>query len=214
MSRAGVAWLLVLALPPGAVGTAGAVEGSDEAPRSTRLGVVDLSRVLDESLLGKDYARRVETLRQQVLSEGARMRAALERKDEEIRKTEEQFAAEQTESDEASLAERQQRAVRLAREREALRQDSEHELASLQRKAQHEADRLMAELRTRIQPFIDAVMKERDLDLVLDRNVCVAVSPAADVTEAVIRHADEAQRAAGDATAPAASTEAAGTKGR
>jgi len=197
MNRTALPVAFGVALGVGAIAADGWSQSvAPETPRVGRIGVVDLSRVLGESTLGREYAARVEALRARVRTEGQRLQTALEKKDEEIRRLQEQLVLGQAGAGAEAADEGEQRLNRWARERELQRQDSEQHMELLQRKVQRESEGLMADLRARVQPFIDAVMQDRGLEVVLDREACVAVAAAADITDEVIARADESSREA------------------
>jgi Skp family chaperone for outer membrane proteins len=159
-----------------------------------KIGVVDLEQVEADTLLGKEYARRIKTLEEQGRAEGARRQQALAKladdlltQTEALRRDQERLAPEELEA-------RQQRLTRGLREREAAQQDAELEMGRLERKLQRDHEQLRQELRQRLLPFVETVIRQRGLDVIFDRRACIAVSREIDVTDDVIRAADEARR--------------------
>jgi Skp family chaperone for outer membrane proteins len=173
-------------------GAAAWAQAPAAAAGGSRIGVVDLDRVSTESLLGKAYTARLDKLQVDLRAEGAKRQAELEKLDNDITMQREQLVKDQPVLSQEALEERQQRIDRLMRQREGQRQDSEDQLARLQRAAQREAESLQADLRQQIAGPIQGLVKEQGLDVVLDIRVCIATSSSVDVTGEVIRRADAA----------------------
>ena len=184
-------WIAGLALLP--LSTPAWAQGQPAAaPRSSRLGVIDLDRIWAETQLGKSYAARLEKLQGDLRAEGAKRQDELQKLDADIGAQREQLIKEQPVLSQDAVEERQQRIDRLMRQREMRRQDSEEQLGRMQRLAQREADALQADLRRQIGGPIEGLVKDLGLDVVLDIRVCVATSNNVDVTAEVVRRTDAA----------------------
>ena len=169
---------------------------------TARIAVVDVERLAATTALGKQYAEGVAKAREELRVETETRRAAMAKLDERLKQQQESLAKEQAGLSPAAAEQRQQAVAKLAREREAYRQDSEDTLGSLQRKLQREQQRIDVELQEKLVAFVQSVTAERNIDLVLDRRVCLAVGPSVDITDDVLRRADAGQGQAG--TTPAA----------
>jgi Skp family chaperone for outer membrane proteins len=181
-----------------------AQETTQPAGKQPRLAVLDLDRVANESVLGKEYAGRLETLQKVFQAEGQKRQAELNRRDERIKTLGEQFQKEQGVLSDEAAQQKQDEIVKLQREREIFRQDSQTELERLQERAQRQADTLSGELRGKLAPYVESVVKERGIDLLVDRRVCVTADAAFDVSAEVIRRADEAHRSGATKATPVA----------
>jgi Skp family chaperone for outer membrane proteins len=171
-------------------------QGQPAAPaRTSRIGVIDIERVSTESLLGKEYATRLGALQASMRSEGTRRQQELQKMDEDIKVQRERLIQDQPILGTDAVDERQQQLDRLTRQRESYRQDSEALLGQLQRKGQKEADELQTDLRRKIGPALQELVKDKGLDVILDVRVCVASSNDVDVTGELIRRIDAAFRA-------------------
>jgi hypothetical protein len=91
---------------------------------------------------------------------------------------------------------KRQEIVRKSRERQAFLEDGQAELQRMRERAQQQAQALNQEFQEKIRPFVEAVAKEKGLDILLDNSVALAVTKDFDITREVIVKADEAEKAA------------------
>ncbi len=175
--------------------TAGAQGQPAASAKTSRIGVVDLERVSSESLLGKEYAKRLETLQSNLRAEGLRRQHELQQMDEQIKTRRETLIKDEPVLSPDAVDEQRQQIDRLTRQRENYRQDSEVALGQLQRKAQKEADELQADLRRKIGPTLQEMVKDKGLDVILDVRVCVASSSSIDLSGEAVQRLDAAFRA-------------------
>jgi len=185
----------------GCAGWAQAQQASAPA-KAPRIAVVDMQRLIAESALGKQYAEQASKAAAELRAEGEKRQAGLAQLDERLKQQQEMLVKDQAGLTQTAAEQRQQAVTKLGREREAYRQDSEDTLGSLQRKLQREQQRIDVELQEKLVAFVQSVTAERNIDLVLDRRVCLAVGPSVDITDDVLRRADAGQAQAG--TTPAA----------
>lgn len=178
-------------------GWAAAQQATAAGSGMARIAVVDVERLAATTALGKQYAEGVTKAREELRAESATRQAAMAKLDERLKQQQESLAKEQAGLSPAVAEQRQQAVAKLAREREAYRQDSEDALGVLQRKLQREQQRIDSELQEKLAAFVQSVTAERNIDLVLDRRVCLAVGPSVDITDEVLRRADAAQAQAG-----------------
>ena len=95
--------------------------------------------------------------------------------------------------------------MRRTRDRQNYVEDGQTELQKMQDRLQKQAQGLEGEFQTKIKPFVDAVAKEKGVDLLLNAQVVLGASKEFDLSAEVIVKADDAERAA-RAKAPAASS--------
>jgi len=166
-----------------------------------------MDRVERETAAGKDYLKQVEGLAASVHAEGAKRQERLAQMGEEIQRQNEALRKSQSGADPITTDDAQLNLARLVHDRDFYQQDSEQEMARLERKLQRDTTRLHQELREKLVPSIRAAMREQKVDVLLDSRICLAIAPAADVTDAVIRLADAAQKPADTAGASPAPTQ-------
>ena len=75
-------------------------------------------------------------------------------------------------------------------------EDGEMELRRMTARAQEQAQRFNQEFQAKIRPHIEAVVKDKSIDLVIDSQVTITVNKAFDISAEVIVKADDAERAA------------------
>jgi outer membrane protein len=168
--------------------------------KAPRIAVVDIERMVAETELGKKSAEQANKIRAELRAEGEKRQAGIGKLDERLQQQQELLIKDQATLSPDATEQRQQALSKLTRERESYRQDSEDVLGGLQRRLQREQQRIEGELQEKLAVFIQGIVAERGFELVLDRRVCLAVSPTIDVTDDVIQRADAGQ----GRTAPAA----------
>jgi Skp family chaperone for outer membrane proteins len=182
------------------VGWARAQQASAPA-KAPRIAVVDMQRLIGGTALGKQYAEQANKAAAELRTEGEKRQAVLGQMDERLKQQQELLTKDQTGLSPATAEQRQQAAAKLAREREAYRQDSEDVIGALQRKVQREQQRIDGELQEKLSVFLQQMVSELSIDVVLDRRVCPIVNPTFDLTDEVIRRAGAAGSAAAAPTA-------------
>jgi Skp family chaperone for outer membrane proteins len=192
----------------GALSLGGGVSAQEAAKaaeaKNPRIAVIDMGEVSEKSLLGKSYKAELEKLRDEIEaskkkieSEVVKFDAALKALQDEIQKQGQVLSPE-------ALEKKNQEFTRKSRERQALGEDGEMELRRMTARAQEQAQRFNAEFQGRIRPHIEAVVKDKGIDVVIDSQVTITVNKAFDISQDVIIKADDAERAA--KAKPAAAT--------
>jgi Skp family chaperone for outer membrane proteins len=106
-----------------------------------------------------------------------------------------------------AAAKKQEDIRRKGRERQAFVEDSQAELQRMQERAQGQAQNVNNEFQVKIKPHIDAVVKEKNIDILLDSQAAVFLSRDFDISRDVIIKSDDVERTAkaktGAAAAPA-----------
>ena len=177
--------------------------------RAPRMAVIDMQRISGESLLGKSYSARIDGLRQEIDGEGTKKQTELQKLDAAIKALQDELEKQGSVLSQDAADRKRQEIVRKSRERQAFLEDGQAELARMRERAQQQAQALNQEFQEKIRPFVDAVAKEKGLDILLDNSVALAVTKDFDITREVIVKADEAEKAArakaGAAAKPAGS---------
>jgi Skp family chaperone for outer membrane proteins len=203
--------LAALVLGAAAASVAVAV-AQDAAPaggptRAPKIAVIDLIRVSNESQLGRSYAARIETLETEIKSEGTKKQAELNKMDAEIKALTEELEKQGSVLSPEAADRKRTEITRKGRERQAFLEDGQAELQRMRERAQAQAEGLNNEFQQKLKPFIDAVTKDRGIDILLNSQVTLTMNREFDISQDVIARADAAQKAAGGAApapAPAA----------
>jgi len=182
--------------------------------KPTKLGVVDMQRISQESLLGKSYATRMDQLESEIRSELTKRQNQIAQLDAAIKLLQDDLQKQSAILSADAVEKKQQEVVKKNRDRQALAEDSQADIQRMQQAAQQKAQEFQAEFNTKIQPILQAVGKEKGLDFILDRATIVLVNTELDITRDVIVKADDTEKAArpaapaGAAPKPAAATPA------
>jgi Skp family chaperone for outer membrane proteins len=203
--------VLVLGAAAGsvAVATAQDAPAAGGALRSPKIAVIDLVRVSNESQLGRGYAARIEALETEIKTEGNKKQAELNKMDAAIKTLNEELEKQGSVLSAEAADRKRQEITKKTRERQAFLEDGQAELQRMRERAQAQAEGLNNEFQQKLKPFIDAVTKDRGIDILLNSQVALTMNREFDVSPDVISRADAAQKAAG-AAAPAAPAPAAG----
>ena len=161
-----------------------------------KIAVIDMARISSESLLGKGYAQQLETLRNEIEAEQKKKQSDLEKMDAALKALQDEIDKQQSVLSAEALDRKRQDLVRKNRERQAFLEDGQQELQRTRQRAEQRAQQLNAEFQVKIKPHVEAVAKEKGIDILLDSQVALTVSNKFDISQEVILHADEAERAA------------------
>ncbi len=172
------------------------------------IAVIDMARVSSESLMGKGYAQKLEQLRAEIESEQKKKQSDLDKLDTAIKGMQEELEKQQSVLSPEALDKKRQEIVKKGRDRQAFLEDGQAELQRMRERAQQQAQVLNNEFQIKIKPHIEAVAKEKGIDILLDSQVTLSVSSEFDVSQEVVVKADDAEKAA-RAKAPAAAAPAA-----
>ncbi|HET7290869.1 MAG TPA: OmpH family outer membrane protein [Vicinamibacteria bacterium] len=171
--------------------------------RGPRLAVINMERIYAESLLGKSYAKRLEELKNEIDAEGQKKQADLNKIDAAIKALQEELekqggvmSPEAVEKKTAELKKKQ-------RDRQAFVEDGQGEIQRMRERAQQQAQAYENEFGVKIRPHIEAVVKEKSIDILLDSRVVVSATKETDVSLDVINRSNDAEKAAKPAAAAA-----------
>ena len=92
--------------------------------------------------------------------------------------------------------------VKRQRDRQAFLEDGQADLQRMKDRAEQQAQAMNAEFQQRIKPAIDAVAREKGIDILLTSQVALTMNQAFDISKEIIAKADEAAKTAA-AAAPA-----------
>jgi Skp family chaperone for outer membrane proteins len=197
MRKTYLALTLLLAAPLAAAQEAAA----PTAAKGPRLAVINMERIYAESVLGKGYAKKLEELKTEIDSAGQKKQADLNKLDAAIKALQDELekqggvmSPEAVENKTADLKKKQ-------RDRQAFVEDGQGEIQRMREKAQQQAQAYENEFGVKIRPHIEAVVKDKAIDILLDSRVVVTSSKEADVSLDVINRANEAEKTAKPAAA-------------
>lgn len=176
------------------------------AIRTPKIAVIDLIRVSNESQLGRSYAARIEALENEIKTEGTKKQSELNKMDAEIKTLTDELEKQASVLSAEAADRKRTEITRKGRERQAFLEDGQAELQRMRERAQAQAEGLNNEFQQKLKPFIDAVTKDRGIDILLNSQVTLTMNREFDVSPDVIARADAAQKAA---AAPAAGAPAA-----
>src|SRR5689334_8175712 len=178
------------------------------APRPTgalgtpRIAVIDMQQVSAESALGKSYATRIEALEKEISTEGTRKQGELQKLDAGIKSLQDELEKQASVLSPEAADKKRQDIVKKQRERQAYLEDGQADLQRMKERAEAQAQAMNAEFQQRIRPVIDAVAKERNIDILLFGGA-IPVNQAYDISKDVVAKADEIARPTAAAAAPA-----------
>jgi outer membrane protein len=182
------------------------VPAKAEATRTPRIAVIDMGRVSQESLLGKSFQAQLEALRNEIESERTKKQTDLGKLETSIKALQDELEKQGSVLSPDAAAKKQEDIRRKTRERQAFVEDSQTELQRMQERAQAQAQNVNNEFQVKIKPHIDAVVKDKSVDILIDSQATVAIGRDFDISRDVIVKADDAERAAkakaGAAAAP------------
>jgi outer membrane protein len=166
-----------------------------------KMGVVDMQRISQESLLGKSYATKMDQLESEIRSELTKRQNQIAQIDAAIKALQEELQKQSAILSPDAVEKKQQEIVKKNRDRQATTEDSQADIQRMQQAAQQKAQEFQVEFNTKIQPILQAVGKEKGLDFILDRATIVLINAELDITRDVIVKADDTEKAARPAAA-------------
>jgi Skp family chaperone for outer membrane proteins len=174
-----------------------------KADKGVRLAVINMERIYAESVLGKSYAKKLEELKTEIDAAGQKKQADLNKLDASIKALQDELekqggvmSPEAVENKTADLKKKQ-------RDRQAFVEDGQGEIQRMREKAQQQAQAYENEFGVKIRPHIEAVVKDKAIDILLDSRVVVTSSKETDVSLDVINRSNEAEKVAKPAAAAA-----------
>jgi len=169
--------------------------------KTPKIAVIDMSRVSAESLLGKGYTAQLETLKNEIDSEANKKQADLVKMDQAIKAAQDDLEKQGSVLSPEATDKKRTEILKKQRDRQAYLEDGQAELQRMRERAQQQAQALNNEFQVKIKPHIEAVAKEKAIDILLDGQVTLTVNRDYDISRDVIVKADEAEKAAKPAAA-------------
>ena len=179
----------------------GAAAAEAQGMASPKIAVIDMQRISSESALGKSYASRLEGLRKEIESEGARKQGELEKMDAAIKALQDDLEKQAGVLSPEGADRKRQDIVKKTRERQAFFEDGQAELTRMRERAQGQAQSLNNEFQTKVKPVVEAVAKEKGIDILLDNQVAMTLNNAFDISADVVARIDATHKAAPAAAA-------------
>jgi len=174
---------------------------AQDAPKQPKIAVIDMQKVSSESILGKGYAAQLEQLKNEIDAEGNKKQGELSKLDAGIKALQDELDKQGSVLSPEAADKKRQDIVKKTRERQAFLEDGQQDLQRMRERAQQQAQALNNEFQVKIKPHIDAVAKEKGIDILLDSQVAISVSKDYDISKDVIVKADDAERSAKGAAA-------------
>jgi len=181
----------------------GAVSASAQEPAATkpeakqpRIAVIDMQRVSSESLLGKGYATQLEALRNEINSEQTKKQADLQKIDASIKALQEELEKQGSVLSDEAKEKKRQEIVKKTRDRQGFLEDGQAELQRMNERAQQQAQSLNGEFQTKIKPIIEAVAKDKGIDIIIDNQAALVMNRDFDISRDVIVKADDLEKSA------------------
>jgi len=199
-----VAALFLAAAVPALAQEAAAPAAKADLSRAPRIAVIDMARVSQESLLGKSYQAQLEQLRNEIEAERTKKQTELGKLEASIKTLQDELEKQGSVLSPDAANKKQEEIRRKGRERQAFVEDSQAELQRMQERAQAQAQNVNNEFQVKIKPHIDAVVKDKNLDILIDSQAAVFLSRDYDISRDVIVKSDDAERAAKAKTGAAA----------
>jgi outer membrane protein len=198
---------------PAPAATRPAAGAAGSLTRTPRIAVIDMGQISSQSALGKAYAAKIEALEKQIQTEGTRKQGELAKMDAAIKTMQDELDKQGSVLSAEAADKKRQEITRKTRERQAFLEDGQQDLQRMKERAENEAAGYNSEFQTKIKPHIEAVAKERNVDILLTSQVALTVNREFDISGDVIARADADKTALASVSRPAAAAapRAAGT---
>jgi Skp family chaperone for outer membrane proteins len=193
--------LLALSFAAAAQAVSAQDAAAPKVDRQQRIATINMERVSTESLLGKGYAKKLEDLKNEIDAEGQKKQADLNKLDTAIKALQDDLEKTGSVLSPEGADKKRQEIVKKTRERQAFLEDGQAELQRMRDRAQQQAQALENEFQVKVRPHIEAVVKDKAIDILLDNRVVLVAAKESDVTQDVVLKSNEAERAAKPAAA-------------
>jgi Skp family chaperone for outer membrane proteins len=189
-------------IPALVLGVATAALAQEAAPKAEakadaklpKIAVIDMARVSSESLLGKGYQAQLEGLKNEIDAEGTKKQNELAKMDAQIKAVQDELEKQANVLSPDGAEKKRQEIVRKQRERAAFLEDGNADLERMREKARAQAQAFNNDFQQKIRPHIEAVAKEKGIDILVDNQVVLTMNKAFDISQEVIVKADDAER--------------------
>jgi outer membrane protein len=173
------------------------------SPRNPRIAVINMETISSDSIMGKGYAAQIQGLEREIQTEGTKKQTELAKLDAAIKALQDELDKQSAVLSPEAAERKRQDIVKKTRERQAYVEDGQQELQRMREQAEAKAQGLNNEFQQKMKPHIDAVAKEKGIDIILTSQVALTLNRDFDISREVIAKADAAERAA-QAAKPAA----------
>jgi Skp family chaperone for outer membrane proteins len=165
--------------------------------RLPRIAILDIDRVWTDSLLGKSYGAQLEKEQSELQSVRTKKQNDLEKLSNEIKALEDDLEKQQKVLSPEALEKKQKDINKKKREVQDFVNDGREEVQKLEQHLQQQQQALQNEFLTKVQPYIEAVSKDKSIDILLHKQAAfLTANREFDVSQDVIVKADDAERAA------------------
>jgi outer membrane protein len=176
---------------------------AQEPAKGPKVAVVSLQRVFRDSLMGKGYSAQLDALQKDLDSRVAKSQAEVQKLDLAMKAIQDEVEKQGAVLSEDARQQKQVELTRKGRERQAFVEDAQAELQRVRERAEQQAGNLRNEFQVKVKPFLEAVSKEKAIDILLEEQATVSVlGKGSDLTAAVVAKADEAEKTAKGPAAP------------
>jgi outer membrane protein len=194
---------VALAQTTPAPGTAPGARPAGGPIGTPKIAVIDMQQISAESVLGKSYASKIEGLENEIKNEGTKKQGELQKMDAAIKALQDELEKQGSVLSPEAADKKRQEITKRQRDRQAFLEDGQADLQRMKERAEAQAQAMNAEFQQKIKPAIDAVAREKGIDILLTSQVALTMNQAYDISKEIIAKADEAAKTAGTA-APAA----------
>jgi len=171
--------------------------------RNPKIAVINMETISSDSIMGKGYAAQIQGLEREIQTEGTKKQAELAKMDAAIKALQDELDKQGSVLSPEAADKKRQDIVKRQRDRQAFLEDGQADLQRMKERAEAQAQAMNAEFQQKLKPAIDAVAKEKGIDILLTSQVALLMNAAYDISKDIIAKADEAAKTAG-AAAPAA----------
>src|SRR3954468_14978569 len=156
---------------------------------SPKIAVIDMQQISAESVLGKSYATKIEGLENEIKNEGTKKQSELQKMDAAIKALQDELDKQGTVLSPEAADKKKQDIVKRQRDRQAFLEDGQADLQRMKERAEAQAQGWNAEFPQRIKPAIDAVAREKGIDILLTSQVALTMNQAYDISKEIIAKA-------------------------
>src|SRR5713226_124151 len=139
--------------------------------RNPRIAVINMETISSESIMGKGYAAQIQGLEREIQSEGTKKQTELAKMDAAIKALQDELDKQAAVLSPEAAERKRQDIVKKTRDRQAYVEDGQQELQRMREQAEQRAQGLNNEFQQKIKPHIDAVAKEKGIDIILTSHV-------------------------------------------
>jgi Skp family chaperone for outer membrane proteins len=164
------------------------------AGRTPRIAVIDMTKVSNDSILGKSYAAQLDALKKDIDAAGAAKQTELNKRDGEIKALQDELEKQGSVLSPEAADRKRQDIVKKTRDRQAFLEDGQQELQRLRERAQERAQALNGEFQQKVKPHIEATAKAKGIDILLDSQVALTVSGEFDISSDVVTRLDATEK--------------------